>query len=340
MGFFKKIISLFKLMKNYRKLAVKKTVLIYVYTNPILYFLLSIVAKILIFSKNKILINLFLEKKIFISVIRMLSLKEKLYVANNLNTYNNLKYNNLLKKNIDDKTLKDYENLKENGYCNLGKIFSDEECENFIKNLDNQVCFNNHVVLQSDGNKIYFNNKNIEEYGKISNYISFLPKTALSFDPIKKFLNDIRINFIIDSYLNFKSTIYHCVTFFNSKSNITHYVHSSHRDYDDWKHLQLTIYWNDIDERNGATIFYKKSHNSNIPKNNKGIPLNGKKGEVYLIDTYGMHAANHVVEGFRYITFIRFAKKFNKLSVVDGFLSTPTDKELNYIYNKDLLNGS
>ena len=66
----------------------------------------------------------------------------------------------------------------------------------------------------------------------------------------------------------------------------------------------------------------KKSHKTKFDKNNK-VELNGVKGEVQLIDTYGMHSANIVTEGSRYITFIRFAKYTNKLSVVDGFLSSP-----------------
>ena len=215
----------------------------------------------------------------------------------------------------------------------MGKIFSDKECDDFIKHLENKDCYNNQAVLQSDGISLKFKQKNIGEYGKKGNYLSFLPEIALTFEPIKKYLNNNSLNYIINSYLNFRSSIYHCITFFNSKSKITHYVHSKHRDYDDWKHLQLTIYWNDIDNKNGATIFYENSHNTLVDNKKKGIPLSGKKGEVFLIDTYGLHAANHLVHGYRYITFIRFAKKVNKLSVVDGFLSTPSDKQIKNIYN-------
>ena len=64
--------------------------------------------------------------------------------------------------------------------------------------------------------------------------------------------------------------------------------------------------------------------------NNK-VDIVGKKGEAFLIDTYGVHSARKVITRSRFITFIRFAKCVNKLSVVDGFLSTPTKEELNLI---------
>ena len=71
--------------------------------------------------------------------------------------------------------------------------------------------------------------------------------------------------------------------------------------------------------------YYKKSHTAKFDENNR-VELNAVKGEVQLIDTYGMHSANIVSEGARYVTFIRFAKYINKLSVVDGFLSSPKKK--------------
>ena len=42
-------------MKNYRKLAVKKTLLIYIYTNPLIYLFLLIITKIIIQTKNNFL---------------------------------------------------------------------------------------------------------------------------------------------------------------------------------------------------------------------------------------------------------------------------------------------
>tara|TARA_Y100000590_G_scaffold274281_1_gene307987 strand:- start:31328 stop:32320 length:993 start_codon:yes stop_codon:yes gene_type:complete len=321
-----KIKSLLKLISNYRKIKTKKNLLFFVYINPLVYFFLAIFAKIIIRIKNRKLTNFFLEKKIFISIIRLLTIKEKIYISNTLKSYNTINSVADHKNNISDKI----EDLKINGYCSLGKLFSDQECDDFIKSLDNKICFNNQTVLQSDGKEINFKLNNDKYLGSISNYFCFLPNIVLNFPPVKKLLNDKKLKTIIDDYLNFKSDIYHCITFYNPISNFSHYVQNPHRDFDDWKHIQLTIYWNEINEKNGAMTFYKKSHNSNYDKKNK-VELNGAKGEVFLIDTYGMHSANNVTVGSRFITFIRFAKYINKLNVVDGFLSTPTKDEIGFI---------
>ena len=315
LSFINKLQNLIKLLKNCKKMKVKTGFLFYVYINPPVYFVLAIFAKFLIFTKNKKIINFFLEKKIFISVIRLLSIEEKKFVSKILSSYNTFSYGN---ENTSDK-LKELEN---NGYCSLGKIFSDEEFDKFIRNLDKKNCFNNQTVLQSDGIKKVFELNNEKNYGKQSNYYCFLPEVVMDFQPVKNFLLSEKLKKILQGYLNFNSSIYHCITFFNPPSNHSHYVQTPHRDYDDWKHVQLTIYWNNINQKNGAMTYYKKSHKTKFDKNNK-VELNGVKGEVQLIDTYGMHSANIVTEGSRYITFIRFAKYTNKLSVVDGFLSSP-----------------
>ena len=201
---------------------------------------------------------------------------------------------------------------------------------NFYKNLENKKCFNNHGILQSDGKPINFKLKESKYYK--SKYYCFLPDVCLTYDPVKNFL--INVKFLVDSYLNFKSSLYYCITWFcpiNVSSN--HYVYKSHRDYDDWKHLQISIYWDDMDEQSGTLSYYSKTHNSEFSKDSEvnKVPLVGRKGEVFLIDVYGIHQGNPVKERTRFITSFRFAKLFNKNSVVDGFLHTPTNKELNSI---------
>jgi len=324
-----KIKSFLLVIKNYNKLSAKKSWLIYVYTNPLIFFFLAIFTKILILIKNKKLINFFLEKKLFFSTIRFLTVKEKIFVANTLKSYNNFDFvlEESFDKNLD--VANKLKELKTNGYCNLGKIFSDEECDNFIKNLENKKCFNSHAILQSDGKPINFKLKESKYYK--SKYYCFLPNECLTYDPVKNLLKNVK--FLVDSYLNFKSHLYYCVTWFcpiNDSGH--HYVYKRHRDCDDWKHLQISIYWNDIDKQNGALSFYSKSHSSVFSKDSEfnKVLLTGRKGEVFLIDIYGVHQGNPVKERSRIITSFRFGKSFNKQTVVDGFVHTPANKGIKF----------
>ena len=79
-------------------------------------------------------------------------------------------------------------NLKNNGYCNLGKIFSDQECDNFIKILNGKNCFSSQQPMQSDGNLLKFDPTN-DIFSKSNySYFSFLPEITLSFLPLKNFI--------------------------------------------------------------------------------------------------------------------------------------------------------
>ena len=85
------------------------------------------------------------------------------------------------------------------------------------------------------------------------------------------FLNNKKLNFIINSYLNFDWTVYGCITWYNPTSNEEHYVHRIHRDYDDYKSLGINIYWNKVDENNGALSYVKRSHNVETPTDKKDL---------------------------------------------------------------------
>ena len=88
-----------------------------------------------------------------------------------------------------------------------------------------------------------------------------------------------------------------------------------------------------MDKQNGSLSYYSKTHNSEFSKDSdiNKVSLAGRKGEVFIIDVYGVHQGNPVKERSRIISSVRFGKPFNKQTVVDGFMHTPTDKELNSI---------
>ena len=122
------------------------------------------------------------------------------------------------------------------------------------------------------------------------------------------------------------------MTWYNSEINKKHYVHRLHRDADDFRYLALFIYWNKVTKFNGSTSFVLKSHRQDIDdlKNNL-IFVEGDKGTVFILDANGFHAGNQVLKGHRYVTNIRFGKDDTWASTVNGFIQSPTSKQVEFL---------
>ena len=124
---------------------------------------------------------------------------------------------------------------------------------------------------------------------------------------------------VINSYLGFSSSIYFNSTWYNQITDKLHYVHRLHRDYDDFKFLGITIYWNDVGELNAPLGFVKKSHtNPNIRE--PITKLTGSAGTVLITDSFALHQGSPAKKE-RYMTSLRFGKAFNAASVVNGYLN-------------------
>ena len=108
----------------------------------------------------------------------------------------------------------------------------------------------NGIGYQFNINKEPFNNEN-------NSYFCFDPAISLAFKPLKDFLENSDLIKVINNYLGFHSLIYFSSTWCNPTTSETHYVHRLHRDYDDFKFLVMTIYWNDINELNGPLEYVK-----------------------------------------------------------------------------------
>ena len=91
---------------------------------------------------------------------------------------------------------------------------------------------------------------------KSNSYLRFGPDINNSLT-ITKFNQNKELNELINLYLKFKSSIYLNNTWYNMPNTDFHYVRRIHRDYDDWKFLVVTIYWNDIDEETAPLGFLK-----------------------------------------------------------------------------------
>lgn len=259
------------------------------------------------FKLNKLLLSL-IQKYDLIYSIRHINLENKLYLAKNWKKYNQFNLNN-----EDNKIANEFD---QNGFYNFGKVFSDEDCKNFIKTLDNQDFYNSQQPLQSDGEKNKFCLK-INNYN--FNYFCFLPEAFFFNKNIQQFLKNNQTLF--RDILGFEYQVYSALTWINLPSKKKHYVQYPHRDYDDYKFLTIIINWTDLTKNNGATLYYKGSHKNNDLSNE--IYLEGKRGTVFIADNYGVHSGSLPTDNQRISTWIRLGKINNPASIQDGFATTP-----------------
>tara|TARA_B110000037_G_scaffold46153_1_gene56489 strand:+ start:722 stop:1702 length:981 start_codon:yes stop_codon:yes gene_type:complete len=308
-----------RLQINNQRFVVNKTPYFYIFTMPIFGFFFSLIAKLILLINSKYLMNI-LSYKIFISSIRFLTPKQRLKISKLLPKYNVYEQKIELNNSLGYKKLEDiYKELTEDGVCDLGTIFSVEDCKNFINHLNNKVCFNSQTQMQSDGIPYYFNSIDKEFNNQKNPYFCFDSNTNMTFKPLKEFLKNKELLKVIDTYLGFRSSIYFNSTWYNQITNESHYVHRLHRDYDDFKFLGITVYWNDVGELNAPLGFVKKSHlNPNIKE--PITTLLGSAGTVFITDTFALHKGNPANKE-RYTSTIRFGQPFNSASVNSGFLS-------------------
>ena len=141
-----------RLLKNFNKVGKVKSLYFFIYSMPLIGFCFYIFTKIILLTKSKKIIVFFLKRKIFLSTIRFLDIETRLFISTILPNYNktvrSIEENSLIN---DNKTIELLNNLKKHGYVSLGKVFSDNECDNLIKSLNGKKCFNSQVPMQSDG---------------------------------------------------------------------------------------------------------------------------------------------------------------------------------------------
>ena len=238
----KKIKIYFRLFRNFQKIAKVKSIYFFIFTMPVFGYIFYLIGKFsLKINSKKIIIFLF-QKKIFLSTIRFFDIESLKKISKILPAYN--QFNNELPDQCMVNGLngtKIINNLKEYGHASLGKIFTENECNNLIKYLENKLCYNSQTPMQSEGNQIIFNYKNIINDLNKNAYYSFDPDIVSDYAPLKQFLNNENLINLINNYLNFENSIYSSVTWFNPPTKEQHYVYSNHRDNDDFKFLGMIL---------------------------------------------------------------------------------------------------
>lgn len=206
--------------------------------------------------------------------------------------------------------------ILKNGFVSLGKMFLKKEAEEFIKDIKNKHFFNSQVPSQSSkiisGDKIFSGDS--EE-----NFFCLHPELSLKSKQLKKIFNNNFLKKIADEYCGYSTSLYSVNTFFSrpTKKKILHYVQRVHRDYDNISNLTFFVCWTKTSKSDGATLYYKMSHLKNL-KNYKIVPLSGKVGEVFAVDTYGLHCGNLKIKNIRIASWIRYGEINNYASLSDS----------------------
>jgi hypothetical protein len=122
---------------------------------------------------------------------------------------------------------------------------------------------------------------------------------------------------IAATYLGFTPVMYSVNTIVTNAGDDAHYVMRMHRDQDAFACVTFFVCWTAVAARNGATIYVPRSHVSSEVDVSKPTYLEGSAGEVFCVDTFGLHSGNREVTGPRFATWIRFGSAPNLGTVQD-----------------------
>ena len=240
---------------------------------------------------------------------------------------------------INEKFKLIYNQLHQDGHTNLITLK-----ENFSDNLLDEIISNEeNLYFEKDfGKDLHKQNEKIENYlnrlkEKNINFLQFSTNSKIS-PSLKKIFKDDFINKLVYLYLNTKKVYTRnqfFITFANSADD--HFIlkktnQQYHIDMMSKKWLKMFIYFNDIDENNGAHSFIKKSHISKkgeeynltnyfadskikeLYQDNEFFTATGKKNTCFLEDTYGLHKAGFIKKGVRMVSAITFSASKNYFS--------------------------
>jgi len=224
--------------------------------------------------------------------------------------------------------------FKRDGFIKLGRVIDAEQAR---KELFQYPIYNGHVKVYSDGKPI-FNYLESDLPGKIYSWdMKDLMKCKTVTDLAS---SPLLVNFV-SQYLGCPPTCYSLNCMYSSgRSN--HGTTVRHRDQDDFKFVVLFVYLEDTDHTNGAHVYERGTHAvDGIPSQIKGdqVVLNGKAGDGFITDSWGVHFGAPMNPGKRRIClWIRYGLYDNWTSRIgDKNFDQPADVSLidtNIDYNK------
>ena len=206
--------------------------------------------------------------------------------------------------------------LARDGFVGLGSLLSGEEAGAAVDFFRQQQGYASQTPLQSDGVLRPFDD-DILQKDNLGRYFCFSSGTSLACPQVTTLTRHPVLREIAAAYLGFTPTLYSVNTIATSKGQSDHYVMRMHRDYDAFASLTFFVCWTSVAPNNGATIYLRGSHRSGRVDETAKTYLSGQAGEVFAVDTFGLHSGNRDVAGLRLTTWIRFSSVPNLGTIQD-----------------------
>jgi len=208
------------------------------------------------------------------------------------------------------------QSLHERGYAQVPRTLDVATVERTQAYFAACEHFAAQVYAQSDAVPLH---KDWRDYSRETpfRYICFRKGDSL------KFIQDVFkdemafLKQIADAYCGFDTALYSMNTFCTIQGRGAGYAMRLHRDYDDFKCLTFFIAWTPTTPENGATLFVPVSHRSSQAPE-ATLPLNAKPGQIFAVDTFGLHSGNANVQTSRLATWLRFGQSVNLATIQDG----------------------
>jgi hypothetical protein len=188
-------------------------------------------------------------------------------------------------------------NLTEKGYTTLDNALDQDLVDRIIAYSEQINCFDTY----NNADKPVLHTDPPPE----THVAYYRRKDLVKFKPILDIANDPGILQVVQEFLGAKPTISNVNMWwsFGGRKQAEH-AQLFHRDMDDWRFCKLFIYLTDVSEKSGPHIYVRNSSKS--PKLRKikrykdseiestfgkenVLKFTGRKGTMFIVDTYGFH---------------------------------------------------
>ena len=239
----------------------------------------------------------------------------KLCVDAESNAKNAIKVNSIVNNFIEPlestHDAKDEKFFKENGYLELGQLFSDEEINQLTSLIENVPGYNYHIAANC-----YDREPKVFSDELDWNIMSYEPSVFLESEVLLKKITDKKLLSLVQSYLGCFPTMYSVNCVWSKYTDEPFKTQLRHRDYDDFKFISFFVFLTDIDDDNGPHMYFPKTQNGEEPTCDPVI-IKGKKGTVFLADVYGYHNGVPLNSGKRCLLWCRFGLMLNNMHYKD-----------------------
>ena len=206
--------------------------------------------------------------------------------------------------------------LARTGFVSLGSVITRDKAAAAVSYFRGQRGYASQTPMQSDGVLRPFD-VDAPGQGLSERYFCFSCNTSLGCPQIAEVIDNPLIRQVAAAYLGFTPVLFGVNTIATVKGTGDHYVMRMHRDYDAFAAVTFFIYWTDVAADNGATLYLPGTHVSSAAASAERAYLTGGAGQIFGLDTFGLHAGNRSVEGFRLATWFRFGSGPNLATIQD-----------------------